>query len=338
MSDEEKVLADAVNEGIPAVSDPADDPGENPPEEVPVDEPSEEEVLPAAAEGEGNVVPEPPAYEPDYTYTVQGEKKVLDERFHPLVTDKDSEEYVRTLVQRAEGLDFVESARDKFKSQYEEINTAHTSLNRELDTLNHYIQSDNFKAFQNTLEIPDVMILKRAQEILQYQEMTPEQKAAYDRASQNEINNYTLNQQNEQLVSEKNQDLIDQRDREVMTELNQPEVAEVANAYDERVGKPGAFYDEVWNRGKFHAMVNKTNPTAKEVVDEVLQMVGGVGAQPQAPSQPQGQPNPAQASQGAPKPTQKPVIPRVEGSGASPARPVIKSLDQIRKIRQEKFG
>jgi hypothetical protein len=143
------------------------------------------------------------------------------------------------------------------------------------------------------------------------------------RLEQYEQQNMTLQQRQEQFVA-------DQVRRELSFELAKPEIAQFVQSFDERVGKPGAFHQEVLKRGAYYEAVHKTTPPAQQVVQEVAQLIGFqmAGGNPAVQQQTNVAATPAPA-------TKKPVIPSFNGSGStSPTRKVVTSTADLRKLRQ----
>jgi hypothetical protein len=118
---------------------------------------------------------------------------------------------------------------------------------------------------------------------------------------------------------------------ELGQELAAPTVASVITAYDTRAGKPGAFRAEVIRRGQYYEAVHKISPPARQLVEEVLSLVGTQQAQSGPLDSPQDMPSQAMSNQ-----QQKPIIPSFSGGGSkSPtSRKVPSSIDDLRKMRQ----
>ena len=98
----------------------------------------------------------------------------------------------------------------------------------------------------------------------------------------------------------------------------------------------GAFRNEVIKRGQLYAH-NGIDKPVSEVVKEVLLLAGH--AAPQANGIQQTVDNSAGNGGQAPQqqiPAQKPpVIPNVGGQGTSPAKRVVRSLDEIRALAKQ---
>ena len=102
--------------------------------------------------------------------------------------------------------------------------------------------------------------------------------------------------------------------------LNKPEVKQVADAFDARMGKPGSFYDEVRQVGITEHKLTGRNISPEEAVGKLLRLVGTTIPQSAAPSG-------ASTQSSAP-----PVIPNVQGKNSSPVKRVFTSTDEMRKF------
>lgn len=272
--------------------------------------------------------PEP--YTPNFKFKVKDKELEFDDFIKPLVKTKDLETKLRDIYEKAHGLDEVKSSRESFKQQAEEYKTKFSTMEQSLQTLGTYVKKGDFRTFFQALNIPKEQIINYAIQELKYQELPPEQRAAIDMQREQEqalmqatYQNQTLQQQMANLARQ-------QAEFEVSQALAAPEVSSVAQAFDARVGTPGAFRAEVVRRGQYYETVHKISPPASQLVQEILNFVG-VPAQTQQGSQAPSQemPGPAISNQ------QKPVISSFSGGGAkSPTRKVPTSVDDLRKLRQ----
>jgi len=310
--------------------------GQPVPEEV---EAPEVDVAPEAPEApevqseEGGE--EPPAYEPNYTFKVHGEEREFDEWAKPLVKDEESEKQFREIMEKVYGIDHIKEDREQLRSQTEELQQfqqQYQNLTQQLGTLDKFIQNKNFDAFFQKANISEDDILQWAAKRLQYYEMTPEQRAEYDRSVQAQTNEIyygeqaqTLEQQMQQLKYEQTQFKLDQ-------ELAQPGISERVQEYDQLRGEPGAFRKAVEERGLYHYYQSGRDIPVEQAVQEVMQ-IAGMQTQAQSPA-PQATPQaqPPQTPTAPPQAQRKPVIPKVGGSGASPVKAGVKSIADLKKL------
>lgn len=282
-----------------------------------------------AAEPQG----EPEPYTPNFEFTVKDKKLEFDEWARPYVKDKETEAKFRDMFERVHGLDEVKAHRDTIRNELKETKEKYATLDGGLNQLNTYLQNNDFRSFAERLKIPKDMIIRYAIDELKYQELSPEQRQEIDtqRNQQGQLTDLQL--QNQQLLQQNEQYVMQQAEFQLNSELQKPDVTQIAQAYDARLGKPGAFRQEVINRGAYYEQVHGKTITAAQAVQEIVQVIGGQASNsPQANTTPQ-QPTPSQvvATQ-----KEKPVIPNVQGGGSnSPYKKRPQSIDDLRKMREQ---
>lgn len=274
------------------------------------------------------------AYTPNFEFTANEEKKEFDEWARGLVKDKETEAKFRDMFEKAYGLDSVKKNRNELRDELKTARSERKDLDERLDTISTYVANKDFRSFFEALQIPKDDILKYAIDELKYNELSPEQRQAVDaqraqqtRLSQLEVQNQTLAQQYESTVRQ-------QKESELGSELSRQEVTQVAQTYDARVGRPGAFRDEVIKRGAYYESTMGQTITATQAVNEVMQLIGAqASTETQTVTTPQ---QPATQSQVVAQQQKKPVIPNVQGqSGVSPHRKTPTSLDDLKRMRDQ---
>lgn len=295
-----------------------------------------------AAGGEGTQVV-PPAYTPNFKFKVLDKELEIDEQFRGLIKDADSEKKVREIFEKAHGLDHVKADRQTIRQELQTVKQEFGNLNESIETLSHFVRTDNLQSFFDALKIPEDKVLRYAYQRLQYREMTPEQRAQIDGQSQAQRDAYFLQKENESLLKTSAQTTEAMRRTELDTHIAQPQVASVAQAFDARVGKPGAFMEEVINRGKYHWFANQKDISVADAVAEVMNLIGGAPASaPQVPQNgllnPSGQQAGAGQTPGQIQQQQqaKPVIPNIRGNGNSPAKKIPRSIADLRKLAAQR--
>jgi hypothetical protein len=265
------------------------------------------------------------SWTPNYKYKVKDKELEFDEDIRPLITKKEQEDKLRDLYSRAYGLDEVKADRQSLKEKNAEISQKYEGITKSLKTLGEFVKKRDYRTFFESLEIPKEQIIQFALDELKYLELPEEEQQRIEaerdmqaRLAQYEEQTTTLQQQQAQLVAQ-------QVNRELSYELERPEVAQMIQAFDTRVGKPGAFREEVLKRGAYYEAIHKQSPPTKQVIDEVMQLVGNQ----------MGGIESAHAAVNSPgTAAKKPVIPSFSGaSGASPTRKVPTSVEDLRKMR-----
>ena len=304
-------------------------PSEEPPVEV---KPGEEPAPPAE---------EPPAFEPNYMFKIHGQEKEFDDWAKDLVKDKESEEMFRDIMTKVHGIDHIKEDREALRTQVTElskIQQEHNALNQSLDELSHYVNTGNLQMFFNKVGIGKEQLLNYYQQLVQYEEMTPEQRMAHDRSIQADAENYQLRMQNQQLTFEQQQVAHTQRMQELDLYMSRPDLAGTIQEFDARMGRQGAFKEHVVNYGVSQQTIGK-DVSVTDAVNHVINLIGGVPASPQAPAATPGAIPTPQAQPPQPMAVEKkPVIPVVPSSGKTPVKAGISSIEDLKKARAAKFG
>lgn len=276
------------------------------------------------------VAPQAPAYTPNYKFKALDKEFEFDEWLRPHIKSSDQEKKLRELYEKAYGLDHVKSERDKIRTDYKSVNEEYTILNKGLDNLNTMLTNKDFHGFFNALKIPEQDILQYALSRVQYSQLPPEQRQMLDQQYQEKQKLAYYEQANQELIAAYQNQMGQQRSYELDSYLNRPEVTSVASAFDARAGYAGAFKDEVIRRGQYYASLpNPQDIPVEQAVREIMSLVGTPS--PQAAAM-QEQQNMMAGQQSMPQQQTKPVIPNIKGRGTSPAKKVVRSISDLRKL------
>lgn len=306
-------------------------------------------------------------YVPDFTFKVMDQTYQFDERTRAAIVDKESEEYYRELNQRAYGLDYVKDDRTALRQENQQLmqfREKFAPVKTDLDFAMERLKSQDFESFKDIFGIPDEMVFDyaRTKARLADPETPPEFRSTYERNRENAQANYDLYHQNQMLSGQARGDAGQQIASELEQVLSHPEVQQYAHEWDSRTGKPGSFRQAIVEKGQLHHMKTGVDMRPAEVVQQLATMYprqegyqpqyprpalppltpyqpqqGGYGAPP-APRAPQMQQPPPQMGAAPPRAApagRPPVIPHTPGSGASPVKSQVRSIDQIRELANE---
>ena len=275
----------------------------------------------------------------DYKYKVREEEHEIDEWARPYIKDEETLKKFQDLYTRGHGLKLAKQERDEIKDKY-------TNVEKSLNLLNGYVQEyyqnpqqggDAARKFIDSLGLPKEMFLQYALGELKYQQMTPEQRQEID-TQRNYVQQVDqLQNANQGLLEQNEQIAINQRKLELSTALQDANTAQIASGYDVRVGRQGAFYDLVVERGIFHSKVNGKDIPVNQAISEVVNMLGEKTTQGTVtPNQTGQQVGTQQAQNIQQTQQQKPVLPNISGYGtASPTKRVVNSIQDIRNRYQQ---
>lgn len=299
---------------------------------------SETKPLEQAAANVAGVKPETPApYTPNYKFKVIDKEHEFDQFLHGAIKDVETEKKVRELYEKAYGLDIVkpkfQETREKLKgisSELQEYQTAVQNLRE------HYTRGD-LDSFFAQMNIPQEKILQWVLDKAQYSELPPEQKRILDEKKNAEQRAYSLEKEKGQYEQQMMQQAVEAKSYQLQVELERPDIASFAATFEAKVGKPGAFREEVikWGEAAWNASQGKVNLTPGQAVQEVLahykHFLQTAPEQPAPVVQPQAVPTPTVE----PKPK---TLPNVNGRATSPMKSKPKSLDELRQKYKEMSG
>jgi hypothetical protein len=276
--------------------------------------------------------PQAPQFEPNFKFTIGKDEKEFDEFVRGIIKDKETEEKIRDLYTRAHGLDSVKERHKETQTYLKAERQEKEQLQSFYKELDSYINNRDFGAFLERTGIDKNLVLEWVKQELEYQEMDPQKKYAYDREREFRKNSYAESARLSQLEQQNQQILAQHRNFELDAALSKPEIAEIVKAYDEASRSNGtpSFRDLVIERGiaKWHA--TQQDVPAEVVVGELAKMFSHMVA-PKA--QPAPTPTPGPVANAKP-----PVIPHVGGGNTSPVERKITSLDDLQKVREEYFA
>jgi len=298
---------------------------ENPPVDTPpVDDSAPEgdsEPNLAAASDDG----EPKPYEPNYKFNVRDKEHEMDDWAKGLLTNKETEDKLKELYAKSIGIETIQAKRDEFKTELDTVQGEYTRIKESLGKLSGFVQKGEIGSFLEATGISKDAIFDWVAKEIQYQEMPQEQRAQIDAQRQMQYQAQALAEQNQMMQTQIQQQAVAQKATELNAALSDPKVAGIAKAFDDRIGKPGAFREEVCKRGHYHFTANNQDVSAQKAIDEVIQLIGssGLGQNPssaQAPKVPQ---------------NQKPVLPHISAGSTSPVAKKVSSIADLKKRRDQ---
>lgn len=288
------------------------------------------EVSPQSAAG-GNTgteaVPETPPYTPNYSFKVMNEQKEFPDWMKAAIKDAATEKEARELAEKAYGLDFVKQDRSQLKEQFQTVSKDYEGLKGHLLQAGQARQRGDYKTFFDSFGVSDEEILKYALKVAELKEQGPEAMARFEAQRQESLRAVSLEQENQRMYEQVQSLGVQQRTFELDQALASPEVSSVAQMYDERVGQPGAFRARVIERGQYHWLASQKDLPAMQVAKEVASLFGPVAS-------PQAMQTPKVAVQSQPA-AKKPVIPSIQSRGTSPAQKLPRSIDDLKKLREQ---
>lgn len=275
------------------------------------------DAAPAAA-----AAPQAAPYVSNYKFVAYGKENDVPELFRSLIKDEKSDKEVKQFLSKA-------YAFEPLASKKQEIERSYKDLSARVERPLAFLEKKDYESFFKSTNIPDEAILEAALNRLKYREMDPQQRAQYDAQNAERERLYELEMQNQQYQQQYMQMAVQTRSVELDSKLNSAEIKELVQNFDSAYGKPGSFRNAVIDRAAYIHATTGEDISVEDAIERVKQEYLPFLAKAQQ----------AQPSVGTTPAAKPPVIPNL-GSGhhSSPARKIIKSSDDLRKVYQEKFG
>lgn len=308
------------------------EPAPEDPEPVPEDE-NADPIDPVRPEDE---VPEEGEFAFEKTVKVMDKEHEIPDFLAKSITNEEQYKEAKEMVERFHGLDAVKEKRDFFKAKSVEAQTALDQTNQNLDFLDSLLEKGDMQTFQKAVKITDELVLKRAAEIIQYRELTPQQKAEYDNNVQSKQRLYALEHQNNDLRQSQEAEQISKSETELNSVISNENYQPVAAQFDAVHGY-GAFRNEVIQRAANAQQRSNGKEiwTPQQAVEETVKVLGFQSSQTQAPQTPEQQVPTNQSPETKVIVRNKPTIPKIGGGSKSPVKKVPKSIDDLRRMADE---
>lgn len=273
--------------------------------------------------------PQENEWTPNYKFKVMDKEHEFPEYIKG-VLNKENYEEIKDVYLKAYGLPHVKERAIKYEQEIANlrpIQEQYTQQTQALEYLGHLMRND-FGTFVKEMKIPKKDILKYALDVINYEELPPEQKQEYDRNIESRQRLSYLERQNSTLQEREMQAQVHLRHQQLDYCLNRPEVKAIVDAFDAKVGQPGAFKSEVIQKAQWIEAQTSNSPggprslSPEEAVAYVVKMYSpfvqsNVGGQEITPK------------------SEKPVIPNIKAGAKGPVKQKIRSLADLRKRQQE---
>jgi hypothetical protein len=288
------------------------------------------EIVPdKAGDTEPPVAAAPPAYTPNYKFKSYDQEHEFDDVIKQLIKDEASEKKIRELYEKGHGIEMIKQQRDKTREELKTYKSQYEPIVQDLKKVGIFLQNDDLGSFLKAWDISEDKLLKYALDRANYRQLSPDQRSQIDAQENSRRRSYDLMTENEQLKARAEAVAAQNLEIQLGTTLSRPEIQSAAQAFDSRVGKPGAFRDEILKRGDYLYRTTGRLVPPEQVAQEVIQVAGLMNP---GPSQAVVAPNPA----GTVVPPQaKPTIPNVASGGTSAVKAKIKSVADLKKRAAE---
>lgn len=290
----------------------------------------------------------PPAYAPNFKYKFaveggQSQEAEFPEYLRQSIKTKEQEDEVRTVFAKAKGLDFVKPRFERLRDNFKNLDSAHTEVMGGIEELKAHYQRNDFDSFFARLQIPQEKVLQWVLEKVNYAELPPEQRAVYDARRDADRRAWQAEQALAATEGRSLEALQNAKHLALDASLTRPDIAALAESFDARAQKPGAFREAIRSHGEleWYRSQGKSDLTPDQAIQAVIAQYGlapaaSAPAPGTLPSHPAAPAAPQPGAIPAP-PAATPVIPNVSGRANTPvagkSRP--RTIAELRKLQQD---
>ena len=282
------------------------------------------------------------AYKPNVKYKVMDKEFEIPKQFHSLMKDAESEKMVRELYEKAGGLDVVKTKLADTRTERDKFQQESTQIKASIDGLRSVYQSAmqtgnllKLDTFFERLKIPEQVIMQYALAKVNFAELPAEQRQLIQSQMQSEKQAEMLATQNQQYQQQVAAQMQATKAVQMEAALARADISPIAEAFDTRQGKPGAFREIVRQHGEYR-WNQGTDLTPDQAAQEVIRIYGlQAVANAQSAVAPQGNQTDASGQPSGKKVVQRTTatIPNIQGrSGASPLKGKPKSIEDLKTL------
>lgn len=293
--------------------------------------PASVEAVTTQTTQEAPQTPATPSYTPNYKFKypkLDSNEQVemeFDDWAKGVINEK-NESQVRDLYTKAYGMDFF---KQKYAKTSEKLNKLEPIV-KTWDSLSKSFNQGDLDTFFKGIQLPEEKLYQYVLDKLNEKELPYEKRMEIQQQKELHKKATFLEQQNQELQEKYQQEQVQLRQYQLDMTLKQPETLSAAQAFDAKVGKPGAFKDEVIKRGLMAFYATGQDISPEQAIQEVLSLYG----QPSVAGMQQQVPGMQNQMNGASKQQTPPVLPNVGARGSSPAKRTPKSLSDLKKLAE----
>lgn len=273
------------------------------------------------------VQPQTPAFAPTYKVKAFDQEHDIPELFRPLIKDEMTQKQIKEVFEKAYGMDGYKSRYENTWNEFSGFKKQTEPLLKIAQELDYYSKKGDMGSYFKTLGLTDEQIMQYALQKAQQMELSPEQKRVYDERENAVRQQYMLETQFQQAQEQLQNLMVQQRNVELQSVLSRPEIQSFVQNFDRRNGQ-GSFAEECRQRGRAHFALTGEDLSAEQVAQDLIKKFE-FAVQAQQPQMPPSQPK---------APAEVPVIPNTGSGAASPAQKQFKSLEDLKRYKQERWG
>lgn len=241
-------------------------------EDTPVDPPEDSVDEPTDEGGEAQAAT-PEEYTPDFNYKVYDEQREIPDYLRPLITNKETEEQIRSLMCKADGLDPLKEKYGKARDERDDLRNQFSQVERNMRELDHFKKKDLGQFFK-LAEISDDAVINYVRGVLNRAD-DPDEAEAYRRHQDQIRDSFQADQRSQDLAAENQRLRFAQHERDMDIMMNSEAVSPFVQRFDQMSGKPGAFVEQVNDYGSRVYQAEQRYVTPMEAAAAVMERYRG---------------------------------------------------------------
>lgn len=291
--------------------------------------------------------PAAPAFKPreKFKYRVYGseeqKEEAVPEWLKGALKDAETEKQAIELLEKAYGLEPVKQARTEVARERDHFKGEFSKVQSTIADVRKTYQRGDIDSFLDKLQIPQERMLQWALDKVNYSQLPPEQQRLRDEHMQAQRDAWAAQERADQVTQTSFEGARSAKQTLLQSALMRPDVSSFAQSFDQRLGRSGAFFEEVCATGDlaWSQSNGKEDLSPDQAIERVMKKWGGI-VQTQAPAA-AAPPAAAAGSQAGPgtqaTTTSKtaPVIPNVQGRTSSPMKSKPRSIEDLKKLRAQ---
>lgn len=293
------------------------------------------------------VVQDDGVFTPSLKFKAFGKDHDIPEMFHSLIKDPESQRQVHELFEKAQGMETYRTRLAAFNQEFETKALPEIQFHRQTrEMFNGLIQKGDIFGILGKMNIPEERVLQAVAQHVRIKQLPPEQRAQYEARAQAEKTAEQAESQAQQLAQRLAHVETQMISASIESTFARGDVQSVAQDFDGRVGKAGAFEAMVREYGGMQYAQGK-NISPEQAVKAIMDRFGlsfsdaaQAGAPGARPAARQGtsavtRPVGGQAQKSATK-----IIPNIAARATANARskPQVNNLEDLRKLRTQMRG
>lgn len=274
------------------------------------------------------------AYQANFKFRANNKDHEFPESIRGAIKDADTEKHLRQIYEKAYGLEAVKERYNGIREEHNSLRSSYGNMMGQVQEAQQAYQKGDLDSVFETFKINPEKVLQWAVEKVQLSQLPPEQRQAYEAKRYAEKQNYLMEKKFQETSQQTLQQESQYLSQMLALVLERPDYSAVAQAYDSKKGKPGAFRELVIKVGESESILSKKTLTPLEAAQKAIEWLGEMpgAAQKQATAAP------AQVTSAPPatqEPQKKQTLPNLANAGArtgsSPAKKQMRSIDDLKK-------